>query len=92
MNGISMKKIRLMPFFCAYFCFDNMLNRTYYNYKVIAKQGTDITRILYFFIVGKKVVLTNGFVKKTQKTPKTEKDLAKKYKTDYERRFGDEQL
>lgn len=61
-------------------------------FELRTKQGTDITRILYFFIVGKKVVLTNGFVKKTQKTPKTEKELAKKYKTDYERRFGDEQL
>lgn len=33
---------------------------------------------------------TNGFVKKTQKTVKTQKDLAKKYKADYERRYGNE--
>ena len=33
---------------------------------------------------------TNGFVKKSQKTPKAEKELAKKYKADYERRYGDE--
>ena len=38
------------------------------------KQGSDITRVLYFFIIGKKAVLTNGFVKKSQKTPKTEKE------------------
>ena len=43
-----------------------------------------------FFIVGKKAVLTNGFVKKSQKTPKIEKELAKKYKADYERRYGNE--
>ena len=49
------------------------------------KQGSDITRVLYFFIVGKKAVLTNGFIKKSQKTPKAEKELAKKYKADYER-------
>ena len=33
---------------------------------------------------------TNGFVKKTQKTVKAQKDLAKKYKADYERRYGNE--
>lgn len=49
-------------------------------------QGTDITRVLYFFFVGNKAVLTNGFVKKTRKTPTSEIALAKKYKADYERR------
>ena len=39
-----------------------------------------------------KAVLTNGFIKKSQKTPKAEKELAKKYKADYERRYGNEQL
>ena len=37
-----------------------------------------------------KAVLTNGFIKKSQKTPKVEKELAKKYKADYERRYGNE--
>lgn len=37
-----------------------------------------------------KEVLTNGFIKKSQKTPKAEKELAKKYKADYERRYGNE--
>lgn len=55
-------------------------------------QGTDITRVLYFFIIGKKAVLTNGFIKKTQKTPQSELELAKKYKADYERRFRYEQV
>ena len=32
-----------------------------------------------------KAVLTNGFIKKSQKTPKAEKELAKKYKANYER-------
>jgi len=48
--------------------------------------ANDITRIFYFFYVGRKIVLTNGFVKKTLKTPKTEIQLAIKYKKDYERR------
>lgn len=52
------------------------------------KQGSNITRVLYFFFIGKKVILTNGFVKKSQKTSKAEKELAKKYKADYERRYG----
>lgn len=33
-------------------------------FELRTKQGSDITRVLYFFIVGKKAVLTNGFVKK----------------------------
>ncbi len=45
--------------------------------------GNDISRILYFFIVGKNIILTNGFRKKTEKTPKEEMELAKKYKADY---------
>lgn len=57
-------------------------------FELRAKQSSDITRVLYFFRVGKKVVLTHGFVKKTQKTPKKEIELAKKYREDYERRVG----
>jgi phage-related protein len=48
-----------------------------------AKVGSDISRVLYFFVVGHKVILTNGFVKKTAKTPKSEIELAKKYRADY---------
>ncbi len=48
--------------------------------------GTDAVRILYFFFIGNKAILTNGFVKKTQKTPRNELDLAKKYRMDYIRR------
>ena len=48
--------------------------------------SNDITRIFYFFIVGDQIILTNGFVKKSQKTPKEEILLARKYKADYERR------
>ena len=60
-------------------------------FELRTKQGSDITRVLYFFIVGKKAaVLPNGFIKKSQKTPKAEKELAKKYKADYERRYGNE--
>ena len=50
------------------------------------KFAGDISRIFYFFVVDNKIILTNGFIKKTLKTPKAELDLAKKYKADYERR------
>ena len=37
-------------------------------FELRTKQGSNITRVFYFFFVGQKAVLTNGFVKKTQKT------------------------
>ena len=52
-------------------------------FELRAKQGSDITRVLYFFFVGKKIVLTNGFTKKTQKTPRAEITTAKKYRAEY---------
>ena len=59
-------------------------------FELRTKQGTDISRVLYFFVVGHKVVLTNGFIKKTRKTPKQERELAIKYKADCIWRFGHE--
>lgn len=47
------------------------------------KLGTDISRVMYFFYVEKRIILTNGFVKKTQKTPRNEIETAKKYRQDY---------
>jgi phage-related protein len=55
-------------------------------FEIRAKHGSDITRVLYFFVVGRKVILTNGFVKKTQKTPKREIERAKRYRADYQLR------
>ena len=52
------------------------------------QQGSDIARVLYFFVVGRNVILTNGFIKKSQKTPDEQIELAKKYKADYESRIG----
>ena len=57
-------------------------------FEIRAIQGNNITRVLYFFVVYKKIILTNGFVKKTQKTPENEIVLAKKYRKDYELRKG----
>ena len=59
-------------------------------YELRIKFSSDITRIFYFFYVKNKIVLTNGFVKKTQRTPSAEIELARKYKADYERRHSHE--
>ena len=48
--------------------------------------GNDITRIIYFFYVGHTIVLTHGFVKKTQKTPQSEISRAKQYQKIYLKR------
>ena len=52
-------------------------------FELRVKQSSNITRILYFFVVGHQIILTNGFVKKTQKTPPEEIALAQKYRADY---------
>lgn len=36
-------------------------------FELRAKQGSDITRVMYFFYVDRHIILTNGFIKKTQK-------------------------
>ena len=48
--------------------------------------GNNVTRVFYFFFTGKKIILTNGFTKKTQKTPRKYIELALAYKTDYVQR------
>ena len=45
--------------------------------------GGDIFRLLGFFDKGNLVVLTNGFTKKTQRTPANEIAVAEKRKKEY---------
>jgi phage-related protein len=52
-------------------------------FELRAKVGSDITRVMYFFYVDQHIILTNGFIKKTQKTPPKEIEKAKKYRADY---------
>ena len=52
-------------------------------FELRAKVGSDISRVLYFFILGRQIVLTNGFVKKSQNTPETEIERAKRYRKDF---------
>ena len=42
------------------------------------------------FQIGNKAYLTNGFIKKTQKTPRSVLELAKKYREDHMRRHPNE--
>ena len=44
--------------------------------------------MLYFFYYEGKIVLTNGFVKKSQKTPQREIKLAKARRADFLERAG----
>ena len=57
-------------------------------FELRAKVGSDITRVLYFFFVGRRIVLTNGFIKKTPKTPKSEIDKAMTFRKEYIKREG----
>ena len=52
-------------------------------FELRCKFGSDITRTMYFFYEGANIILTNGFVKKTQKTPAQEIKLAKLRRDDY---------
>ena len=58
-------------------------------FEVRAKVGSNISRVMCFFYYGRKIIMTNGFIKKTQKTPKNEIDLAKKYRKEFLKGKGD---
>ncbi len=49
-------------------------------FELRCKQGSNISRVLYFFYYDKRIVLTNGFIKKSQKTPTYEIEKAKLFR------------
>jgi len=55
-------------------------------YELRVKFSPNNYRILYFFFFEKNIVLTHGFVKKTDSVPVKEIEKALKYKIDYEKR------
>ena len=67
----------------------NMLREPYSKhledgiFELRCKFGSDITRVLYFFYYEGKIILTNGFVKKTQKTPLKEILKAEEIRKEY---------
>lgn len=52
-------------------------------WEVRVQSGNNIFRLLGFFVGNQLIILTNGFTKKSQKTPKQEIALAEKRKKDY---------
>lgn len=52
-------------------------------FELRAKVGSDISRVLYFFFIDQQIILTNGFIKKTNRTPIREIEKANKYRADY---------
>ena len=57
-------------------------------FELRCKLGSNITRSLYFFYNNGRIIFTNGFVKKSQKTPKNVITLAKQYRKDFLEREG----
>lgn len=58
-------------------------------FELRAKVGTNISRVLYFFYYEGRIILTHGFVKKTQKTPPSEIKKAKECRKDFLERNGE---
>ena len=52
-------------------------------YEIRIRHSSKAFRILCFFDTGNRLILLQGFVKKTQKTPKKEIDKANKLRTKY---------
>ena len=61
-------------------------------FQVRAQTDGDKARVLYFFMEGNEAILTNGFLKKTPRTPLNQLELAKKYRNEYLRRNHNEKL
>jgi phage-related protein len=51
-----------------------------------------IARSLYFYQKGAKIIITHGFVKKTEKTPRKEIEKARTLRRKYNERVGYDQL
>ena len=54
-------------------------------YEIRVKQGSNIYRIFFFFDKGNIIIVTSGFQKKSQKTPKSEIEKAIRIKEEYEK-------
>ena len=57
-------------------------------FEIRCKVGNNISRVLYFFYYERKIILTNGFIKKTQGTPLEEIKLAKERRDEFKERMG----
>ena len=55
-------------------------------FELRAVQGSNISRALFFFYIEGRIIITHGFIKKTQRTPREQIELAKKYRDDFLKR------
>lgn len=58
-------------------------------FELRAESEGNLARLPYFFVIGKKVVITHGFQKKTEKTPQAEIEKAQRYMNEFLRREKD---
>ena len=54
------------------------------------KVGSDIGRTFYFFVRGSRIIVTNGFIKKTRRTPRQEFNRARQMMKDWTERHYEE--
>ena len=52
-------------------------------FEIRVEVGSNIYRVFSFFDEGKLIILVNGFIKKTPRTPKSEIELAERIKKQY---------
>lgn len=52
-------------------------------FELRSKQGSNIDRIFYFFVFGNKIIMTNGYVKESEKMDSSEFARAKRYMNEY---------
>ena len=73
---------------------DNQLREPYSKmlddgiFEIRCTVGNNITRVVYIFYYEGKIILTNGFIKKTQKIPSGQIKLAKRRRADFQERMG----
>lgn len=85
-KGLQSKTVRTIGMLSA---FGNMLGEPESKhledgiFELRTTMGNNASRVLYFFCVGGTAVLTHGFAKKAQKTPRREIEKAKRYRKDY---------
>ena len=60
-------------------------------FELRVEMSGDISRIFYFLPAGEKFILLHGFIKKSQKTPPSELEIALQRMNDYKRRFVDDE-
>jgi len=90
-DWLDSQSIKMQQKFAALFTMLGDAGKVYNEQKFKHLTGTDQLfefkadqgRVLCFFFIGKRVVLTHGFLKKSDKTPKSEIKRAEKAKADF---------